>query len=434
MTIVIMRNLYFIYIVTSLIHFQVNTIGEGFSIPFSFNLESTLGISREGHLRIGTANVSTPHWVMLNTERQSLARGINLLNNTQPNIEFNEIVIDYQNQADINAVLNNPHLTQNLESKIRNKSRNNTENIFQLRVPSDVQFSRDQLTNLIQLQVQVGRLSVITIPDPAIGHAGLFWENQIMPRALELAQEFVNTGRVNTYIPSVSLNQRQEVVERKITWLLNHHVPSIGLKAEGARAHNRLNVATEIINKSRYPVWVHLFDVPKKLLRQVSQIHLAPLAGVDTISIRKGKSRGRPPQAPLTTPDFPTPEGIPLDAGVGGPTPPAPSPIRRDLFEGRALGFLSGNEQIHNFGNELMCRCPVCREAHFSVEELLELLSQPDRANLLKVHEYNAFPRELNDIQVAIHNNNLENYYNSKSLINLHRTRIREKYPQLGGI
>jgi len=395
-------------------------------MSFNFEIDTIAGKTRLGKLRLGDKEFSTPHWSIIQTERKRLIRGLNLIDYSIPPIDMLEMVFDYKNQEDLEILLSDNLLKEKLRSKIIRESKKNSANIFQLRSSSNIRLSSDNLNELIKIQADSECLSVITIPDPIVGESGIIWES-IMDSALINANNYIDTEIAHTFMPTVSLNQPKKFVKRKISWLLLKKVPAIGLRAVGA-FNARLRLATDIINKSKNNIWVHLFDLNKKYL-QISQMHLSPLAGVDTISIKKGYARRRFIQNSTDRGEFPEPEGIPLDADIESEDIPQPPTQPKDLFEGRALGFLSESEQISNFGHELNCRCPICREAHFSADELITLLSQQDRKSLLQVHEFFAFPNELSNIQKAIHNNDIEDYYESKSLINLNRTKIFQRYP-----
>jgi len=395
-------------------------------MSFEFEINEIEGKTRVGQLHLGHKEITTPHWSIIQTERKRLIRGLNLIDYSIPSIDMLEIIFDYKSSDEIRDLLSNNHLKNDLKNKIQRESRKDSENIFQLRTSSDIKFKSSELNELIKIQAESECLSVITIPDPIVGESGIIWES-FMDSALSNSQNYIDTGNCYISMPVISLNQPKKVVKRKIYWLIRKKVRAIGLRAVGAFAP-RLQLATDIINKSRNNIWVHLFDINKKYL-QISQIHLTPLAGIDSISIKKGYARRRFPQRTTDTGVFPEPEGIPIDADIEVEDLSEPSTLPKDIFEGRALGFLSETEQISNFGHELNCRCPICREAHYSADELIALLSQQDRKSLLQVHEFFAFPNELNIIQRAIHNNNIEEYYNSKTLINLNRNKIFHRYP-----
>lgn len=395
-------------------------------MSFEFEINEIEGKIRVGQLRLGYKELTTPYWSIIQTERKRLIRGLNLIDYSIPSINMLEIIFDYKEQDEIRKLLSDNQLIEDLKNKIQRESRRDSENIFQFRSSSNIKLKSSDLNKLIKIQADSECLSVITIPDPIVGESGIIWES-IMDSALKNAKNYVDTENAYIFMPIVSLNQPKKVVKRKIYWLIRKKVRAIGLRAVGTFIP-RLQLATDIINKSKNDLWVHLFDLNKKYL-QISQMHLAPLAGIDTISIKKGYARRRFPQKTIDTGDFPEPEGIPLDADIEAEDISESPGQPKDLFEGRALGFLSESEQISNFGHELNCSCPICRRAHYSADELIALLSQQDRKSLLQVHEYFAFPNELNSIQRAVHNNNIEDYFDSKTLINLNKKKIFQRYP-----
>jgi hypothetical protein len=393
----------------------------------SFNFENQINEDvRISNLKLGQKNIQTPYWILNHTQRKTLIRGLNLISNSIPKIKMNEIVIDFKNQEDIDKILANQRKSDELKSKIIRNSRRESENIFQYRFKDNMKFSQNKLSKLLKIQAETEHLAVLTIPDPIIGKSGLIWEG-IMTPIISEASAYIETGNVMTYMPMISLNQPIKVVKRKVQWLLMKKIEAIGFRATGS-FHKRLETAMNIIKRRNSNVWVHLFDLAKKY-SQISQLHLVPLVGVDTISLKKGYSRKSFSQPSTDTGDFPTPEGISLEIDEVNIDQPQTPSQPQDLFEGRALGFFTGNEQIKNYGHQLNCRCPICQRAHFSAEELIKLLSQQDRRALLHVHENIAFPNELNQIKIATNNNEIESYYKSKSLINLNRERISQRYP-----
>lgn len=394
-------------------------------MTFDFEIDASEGKMRSGSLRLGYTRIKTPYWAIIHTERKRLIRGINLIHQRPPSFKIHELVFDYRNQNDIQNVLSNNNLINRIINRIRLETREDSENILQFRTSNEIRFSSTQLRRIIQLQANSDRLSVLTIPDPIIGESGIVWE-AIMDSALNFARDLVDTGNSETVMPTVSLNQPIKKIERKIYWLLNRKINALALRAVGSFS-KRLQRVTEILNQGSINIWIHLFDLSKKYL-QLSQAHLVPLSGIDTVSLKKGYPRGRIPQPTVDTGDFPTPEGVPLEVDEEiFELPIEEQP--HDLFEGRALGFLNSQEQISSFGHELFCRCPLCRKANYSVTGLIELLSQQDRKALLQVHECYAFPEELKAIQQAIINNEIRNYYESKTLINLNSEKIFNRFP-----
>jgi hypothetical protein len=382
-------------------------------------LESDL--IRHSRLRIGTHTVETPYWIMNNVDRKKLIKGLNLINYSQPEIDMNEIVIDFANQTEINSSLSNPTSIHHLDQRIHSEIKSTSENLVQFRLKDDIRLNADQLTAILNTQTRANCLSTFTIPDPMVGESGIMWE-MIMTPIINRAKEFVETDQTKNFMPIISLNQAQSVINRKVQWLLHKQIPSIGFRAVG-KFEKRLPLATTIINHSSNPVWIHLFDLSKKFA-QLSQMHLIPLDLIDTISLKKGYRRVSPQNPAQNTGAFPTPVGIPLE--VEGEEEPLQT-VQHDLFDSRALGFFTDHEQT-NFSHNLNCHCPICSKAHFSADELVSLLSQMERKSLLQVHEAVAFPAEFEILKRSCHDNDIKNYYQSKIFINQYRDKLAERY------
>lgn len=380
-------------------------------MTFSFNNQINEEI-RVSKLRIERSEVQTPFWILNNVERKKLIKGLNLINNEIPTLPFNEIVKDIGTQDEMYSYLGNPKLYSKFQDNIASECRRNTNNMLQIRRKDNIPLSSTHLNQILELQASIDPLSVLIIPDPIIGKSGLMWE-MIMAPILGSAKSFVDTSNFKTFMPMISLNQPIKVIKRKVHWLISKQTPSIGLRAHGS-FNKRLIAALEIIKQRKPDTWVHLFDLSKKYY-QISNLHLSPLYGVDTISLKKGYSRGFSQSRVEDTGDFPTPEGISLTVEA---SEEIPTYTPKDLFESRALGFFSEDEQNDYFGHRLNCRCPICSRAHFSLEELTQLLSQTERKALLQVHENTAFPMELNKLVKATIDNQTEEYYKEKTLIN----------------
>jgi len=395
---------------------------------FDFQVRDQSEDSRSSILRLGERRFRTPYYCLIHTDMKRLIHGSNLIHQQIPRINLHEIVKDFSDQEKLDRLLSNIQLRDHLKRIIIKDTKSRTQNIFQLRFPNNIRLSGHQLKALVEIQAETEKLSVITLPDPVIRDASQLWENA-METGLREANKICETGLSYVVMPIVSLDQPITYVESKINWLINQDVQAIGLRATG-QFSPRFRKATEILANSEQDIWTHLFDLKKTYL-DVSQVHLVPLIGIDTISTKKIYSASmyhilRGSTSSIDNGDFATPVGIPL--------PEAQQQIRlrprrppRDLFEGRALGFLSEQERLETFGHELNCPCGICRRAR-SMTSLVEMLSQMQRKSLLQIHETVSFSMELNQIQTAIHNNDLSDYYISKTLINEKIDQLSNKY------
>ena len=280
---------------------------------------------------------------------------------------------------------------------------------------------------LIRIQVNSEKLSVITIPDPILRDTGRLW-SEGLNKAFDLASDACEMGISYGVMPTVSLDQPIAYVEKKINWLLGKNIQSISLRATG-QFSPRLRKATEILNRIEEPIWIHLYDIKKKYL-EVSQVHLAPLTSIDTITPKKFHAATiyhimKSAKIDKKSSDFATPVGVPLEAKMK-----PKKKIKRDLFEGRALGYLSEKERIKSFGHELLCNCALCQKTK-SIDELEKFLSKLERKALLQIHETVSFSDELDQIRKAIHDNELVNYYKNKKLVIENRKELSKKFPSL---
>lgn len=388
---------------------------------FSFNIKEKSDQSRTGILKLGLKDFKTPFYGLIHTDTKRLIHGSNLIKTDLPPINFNEIVIDHK--GDIKKT------SQIFSSRINNNYKSGVPNICQFRSSKNTYISKDELQEIVRIQSDSEKLSVITLPDPQINNFDNSWEKS-MDYALKLATESYETGLTFATMPTISLDQRIELIEKKIQWLIKKDVKAVGLRATG-QFSPRLLKATSIIKEKKESIWIHLFDIKKKYL-ELSQVHLVPLLTVDTITTKKGYPRTGY-QRTLKyvqdehSSDFPIPLGIPLE-----PDEPILKKKEeyRDVFEGKALGFLTKNERIQELGHELTCNCPICSKTR-SIEELEGLLSRMDRKSLIQIHETVSYNDEFDKIKKAIHDNDLLKYYNKKILFKKNKNQISKKFPNI---
>jgi len=388
---------------------------------FDISIKDRCDDSRSCKLKIGLRRFNTPSYGLIHTDMKRLIKGSNLIGNPIPSVNFHEIVIDLIDN-DINKY------KDTYKKRIENNYNSNFINICQFRFSSDISLSPSQLEELLKIQINSEKLSVITIPDAILREAGKPWSDALNP-SLELAKEAYETGISYVSMPTVSLEQPIEYVEKKINWLLAKNIQSICLRATG-QFSPRLRKAAEILKQNEEPIWTHLYDLKKKYL-EVSQVHLAPLANVDTITAKKYHSATmfhilKSVEADKKSSDFPTPVGVPLEVKTKG----SRKKVVRDLFEGKALGYLTDKERIKSFGHELTCNCAICQKTK-SIDELEKFLSGLNRKALLQIHETVSFSDELGQISKAIHDNELVNYYKNKKLIIENRKELMKKFPYL---
>lgn len=388
---------------------------------FNFNINEKSDQSRTGTLKLGLTEFKTPCYGLIHTDTKRLISGSNLLETDLPEFNFNEVVIDHKNDIISSR--------ERYKSRIINNSKSGVPNICQFRSSKDIILSKDDLQEIVKIQSESEKISVLTIPDPYVNNFDNSWEKS-MNSALDLANESYESGIIYTIMPTISLNQKTKLIEKKIQWLTKKDVEAIGLRATG-QFSPRLLSATNLIKNKKQSIWIHVFDIKKKYL-DLSQVHLLPLLNIDTITTKKGYPRTGY-QRTLAyiqddrSSDFPTPLGIPLQ-------PEQPIIKKRgeyrDIFEGKALGFLTRNERIKTIGHELTCKCPICLKTR-SIEELEGLLSRMDRKSLIQIHETVSYNSEFDKIKKAIHDNDLLKYYNNKILVKRNKDQISIKFPNL---
>lgn len=389
---------------------------------FDISIKDKCDDSRTCKLKIGLRRFNTPSYGLIHTDMKKLIRGSNLLGNPSPSVNFHEIVIDLIDN-DINKY------KDTYKKRIERNYKSDLINICQFRFSSDISLSSSQLEELVKIQINSEKLSVITIPDAILREAGNPWSDAI-DTSLELAKEAYETGISYVVMPTVSLEQPIEYVEKKINWLLAKDIQSICLRATG-QFSPRLRKAAEILKQNEEPIWTHLYDLKKKYL-EVSQVHLAPLANIDTITAKKYHPAtmfhiAKSGKVYEKSSDFPTPVGVPLVVKTKG----TKKKVVRDVFEGKALGYLTDKERIKSYGHELTCNCAICQKTKY-IDELEKFLSGLDRKALLQIHETVSFSDELGQISKAIHDNELVNYYKNKKLVIENRTELTKKFPYLG--
>lgn len=390
---------------------------------FNIAIKDECDNSRSGELRVGFKRFKTPSYGLIHTDMKRLIKGSNLLNNPIPSVNFHEIVIDL-NDSDVNKY------SDIFKKRIKKNYRPDLINICQFRFKNKINLSPSQLQELIRIQVDSEKLSVITIPDPILRETGKVWSNGVK-KAIEFAKDACETGIAYVFMPTISLEQPIKYVEKKINWLLDKDICSICLRATG-QFSPRLRRATEIISKKEVPIWTHLYDIKKKYL-EVSQVHLAPLATIDTITPKKFHPATmyhtmKSIEKDKRSSDFATPIGVPLKVKKKK-SKEKKEPVR-DIFESKALGYLTHEERIKSYGHKLTCNCPICQKAK-SIDILEGLLSSSDRKSLLQIHETVSFSYELSQMRRAIHDNELVNYYKNKQLVIDNRKKLSKKFPYL---
>lgn len=166
---------------------------------FDINIKDKCDDSRSCKLRIGFRRFNTPSYGLIHTDMKRLIRGSNLISNPVPLVNFHEIVID--------LIDNDITKYKDVYNKrIENNYKPDLINLCQFRFSSDIKLSPSQLEELLKIQINSEKLSVITVPDAILREAGKPWLDALIP-SLELAKEACETGISYVSMPTVSLEQ-----------------------------------------------------------------------------------------------------------------------------------------------------------------------------------------------------------------------------------
>lgn len=394
-------------------------------MSFNFENKSAIRTLRHSKLKIGNQTIETPHHIENHLEQNRLAKGFKLIEETKPKLLFNEIINDNLSERNlIDGIISDDDKTINICENIHKYIQKNQENFVHFRLSQKTELSRYELSKLVQMQVDIGLLSIITIPDPT-NSFNTNWEEG-MKIAIREAKVGMETGRAKTIMPTISLEQPIELVEKKVNWLLNNNMPIICFRAHG-KFPAKLHSATNLIVTQNENIWIHLFDLSKQFL-YVSQLHLVPLVGVDTVSLRKPRGFGSKASSKETG-KFPTPEGVPLEVT---PSEKEVKTRAKDkyLFERDALGYMSESERTKQYGHELSCDCPICNRTK-DIDSFRELISRYDRKALLQIHEHVSFEQEMSLLKDSIRENEIYNYFGQKLFIRQKRKDLSKRYPEL---
>lgn len=392
-------------------------------MSFNIDIKASIDNLRVSKIKLGRTEIQTPYCGFTHTELEKFKDGADFLKSQIPRKQIHEVIIDFGSDETFNNRLNNEKKKIHILRRMKYLSKDDQENICHFRLSPGIRISALQLCNIVAMQTHSKGFSVITLPDP-IREMSNNWIGS-MDIALSEANDAIETGYGFTIMPTISLEQPNKIVEAKIEWLLEHGISAIGLRAHGTYFPQRLYKAINLLNQNEEPIWIHLYDLNKKFLN-VSQVHLAPLAGVDTICTKKRYSYVEKPRKDDKG-DFPTPEKVRIEL-TEKEMERKKRVSQQDLFESKALGFFSEEERPMKLGHELYCNCPLCQKTR-GWDDFVNFLEQYDRKSLLQVHEYHGFSSELQMIQKSITENDLSSYYYTKSLIIEQRDKILERYP-----
>jgi hypothetical protein len=203
--------------------------------------------------------------------------------------------------------------------------------------------------------------------DPGTVQSGTSPSADDLASAFSYARSWARERGVEHLMPiTPPLDTREEAL-RLMRSLLNRGASALGLDLQGRFPYQTLRAVEELKGESP-EVWVHAFQAPPKVrigrsLLHASQGMVLPYYGVDSFS-----------------------RWI---------VPPPPQPVRKErvnFFDPRGWGVLKGPEHRDVYGDELNCRCRICRG-----KSLDEFMSPDDRGflNLAKVHDHFSQSEEL---------------------------------------
>jgi len=399
-------------------------------MSFNFEVKNTIASLRQSTLKLGNVEIETPNYIMTHIETRRLTTGYNLVGSREPNPKLNELISDHiPDRLTAQRIFENSDEIEKLCNKLDNLTKSDRMNFVQFRLKTGNEISKYELCQIVRLQSDMNKFSIITIPDPTCSYNNSWIDS--MEAALYEAKVSQEVGTSELFMPTVSLAQPLLDVEKKISWLIDKQVPSIGLRAHGPHFPETLHKSTNLITQSDNPIWIHLFDLSKKY-KNVSQLHLAPLTSVDTISLKK-KHGYSSSKKNIMDGLLPTPENISLEPTAREIEEQKVRKIKRSqrfLFEQLALGYISINERTKWIGHELSCTCPICKKTK-DIDTFRIYLSTHDRSALLQVHEYTGFNQEMLAIRKNIRDNDISEYFRQKILVKRHRRKLSKRYPEL---
>ena len=390
--------------------------------------EGELGEPRTAELELETVTLETPVNIHTHSEVKNHQKGYNILPARRKDIKIQECILDLGSQDQVDREFGSKYSYQ-LKERIKALSKPRMRNILHVRFnPKKVQLSPTQVLNLVKSQKADSQLSMITIPDP-IRDFNEDWKKSLT-KSIEYAKHSIETGHKAAFMPSVYLEQPKNIIKAKVEWLVEQDIHALAFRGTGKDIHLKVTMAENIIRESEKSIWLHMFDVSKKIFLEISHSHLLPLLGIDTISTRKSFSFSSETKAKDdgSGGDFATPTGIPFKTQQTTKT--TNQRLNRDIFEGEVLGFMNTDEIKHTFGDVLGCTCDLCKQMG-SITNLDESLSSPNRSALVQVHETHSFLGEFRNIQQSIKDNEVTEYYKEKSMIDNNIIMLKEYYPVL---
>lgn len=382
-----------------------------------------------GELNINGITIETPRMGLNHTERGYLRRGEGVLRSgIKQNIGIHEIVSDQK--IDKNTRFDNNALNALINS-LRDKSRRDIPTIIQFRISNKI-INQNALRFLINAQIGANCSDIVTIPDPTLRSFNQVWINYI-ENAIRYVTDHFETGRFVNFMPVLSLNQGKRVLLQKVNWLLSRNIDAIGFRMTGS-GKKYINSLVEVINAKENDIWIHLSDV-KKSWYGISESHIDTLYGIDTIIKRKAYKYGaffmaRQQSSVASRGLMPTPVGIPIPSTqIQQPIIP-PIIKNKNIFESSYLGFINPRDIRNNFGINLSCNCPACRNAR-NINELVRQLTASYGRGILEVHNSFNANREFVNIRNSIDNDEVQIYFNQKRFIQDNLNSIQERFPNM---
>jgi hypothetical protein len=376
--------------------------------------------------------INTPTRGLIHTEHDkfsSLAKytGQNQWLNsvTIPN-KIHEIVLDYTKESLGGLLQNNEFFKsqlQKLKGLAKGQNGRHTHAFIQIRKQTEALDERDVI-GLVELQARCNRLDVITVPDPnpyAPTHGPL--RNALKTAKKRLSKYGIDPGLI---VPYLDLKTNQNPFAQRIDFLLEENYDMIGIRYREHAVGSSL-VIEGIADEQA--TWFHISGVKSRHSshRSVPGIHIIPVHSYDSMSSYKGPGfipRPRNQVFAEPTPRTADPLTMQLAAARQAAAP------KMEIFDSVALGFLNPSQYREMFGNNLNCKCQLCRGKTIDDFEGYGYVNGEFNGSKLAahltVHEMICSYLEFEQSQDSIERESYLDYLRTKPVINQNYNKIEE--------
>jgi hypothetical protein len=349
-----------------------------------------------------------------------------------------EVVLDYNND-NLDGLANSNGYYKRQISRIRRAipsgAKRLTLSFFQMKSGTRALTDQD-IVSLVDLQIDSGRLDLISIPDPNI----ISTDANPLRRALEKANVRLKQLREDQarIVPYLDMNTDPPALRERLD-LIKDDYNMIGFRYRRVRPSRR--VIREVMAEK--DTMIHVSGAWKHYsndMRIVPEMHILPVDCVDSVCAYKKPGFPRPPAASKPDTVFAEPDSRTVDAvtmQLRSAIQTSRSPAEKEyFFEPVALGYYTRSEHNDEFSGVIGCDCPLCTDK--AIDEFYhEYYRNDGKSDIRKlrvhlcVHELFASYHEFANAQTEIETNSYKEYLESKPAIVNNINAIQELSPTL---